>query len=94
LKDSTLPTERQTSCVRTKKGARTKPAAGTARIKAPAPPAARLKRARNFRRESSAGEGGPPVEEFSVFGSFMTNIPNPSSQRHGKQQDANAGYDQ
>src|SRR5580693_8406168 len=48
LKDSTLPTERQTSCLRTKNGARIKPAIGTAKIKAPTAPAARLNRARNF----------------------------------------------
>src|SRR5665213_2352414 len=84
LKDSTFPTERQTSCVRLKNGARMKPTVGTARINAPTPPMARLNRARNLRRESSAGEAGQPVEKFSVFGSFMTNISNPSGQRDGK----------
>lgn len=60
---------------------------GTARIKAPIPPAARLNRARNFRRESSAAEGGQPVEELSGFGSFMANFANPSSQRGDEKAD-------
>src|SRR5665213_289900 len=84
LKDSTFPTERQTSCVRLKNGARIKPTTGTVTINAPIPPTARLNRARNFRRESSAGEAGQPAETGSMFGSFMTNISNPSGQCDGK----------
>src|SRR5665213_772934 len=92
LKDSTFPTERQTCGLRLKNGARIKPAVGTARIKAPIPPTTRLKRARNFRRESSDVEGGVQAQEGSVFGSFMTNSLNPSRQSHSKQHKTDAGY--
>jgi hypothetical protein len=94
LKESIFPTERQTSLVRTKKGATMKLIIGTARVKAPTPPTTKLNRARNLRREISAADGGPQIGEASVFSSFMTNIANPSRQCHGKQRDANAGYNQ
>ena len=65
---------------------------GTVTITAPIPPTVRLNRARNFRRESSAGEAGQPVELLSTLISFMTNISNPASQRDGEQREADAGY--
>src|SRR5664279_4704301 len=91
LNPSTLPTERHTAGGFRNNGAKMKPINGTLSIKVPIPPAARLKRARNFRLESSAGESGQPVDAGSVFGSFMTNVSDPSRQRHGKQHDADAG---
>src|SRR5665213_26594 len=94
LKDSTFPTERQIFSLRSKNGATRKPTAGIARINAPTPPTATLKRAINFRRESSASEAGQPFELFSVFGSFMANIPNPARQRRRKQDDADAADDE
>jgi hypothetical protein len=92
LNDSIFPTERQTSCLRSKNGARMKPATGSPRIRAPIPLRERLRRARNFRRQSSAGEQGQPVEVFSVFGSLMANVSNPSSYGYDKQHDTDAGY--